>query len=239
MEKINEENSVSPAQIKLRLKFEKSGAMKYIGHLDVMRYFQKLFRRAGTDIAYTTGFHPHQIMSFANPLGVGIESTGEYMDIAMNSKPDIPSLIESLNRENVEGFKILDAALLPEGTGKGMAEVARADYVISSQQPVTGDMISSLMEQPEINIEKKTKKGMKLMDIKPGIHELALRDDGSVFMSLSAGSVLNIRPELVLKAIFDHEGTDIRPFSYHITRLEQYDASGISLLDSGAGGDGK
>ena len=71
--------------MKLRIKFSKHGVMKFIGHLDVMRYFQKAMRRADIDIAYSTGFSPHQIMSFAQPLGVGVESNGEYMDVELNS----------------------------------------------------------------------------------------------------------------------------------------------------------
>ena len=55
--------------------------MKFIGHLDVMRYFQKAMRRADIPIAFTKGFSPHMIMSFANPLGVGLTSDGEYFDI--------------------------------------------------------------------------------------------------------------------------------------------------------------
>ena len=52
--------------MKVRIKFAKYGVMKYIGHLDIMRYFQKSMRRAKVDIAYTSGFSPHQIMSFAS-----------------------------------------------------------------------------------------------------------------------------------------------------------------------------
>ncbi len=55
--------------------------LRFIGHLDVMRFFQKAIRRAGIDIAYSSGFSPHQIMSFASPLGLGVESRGEYLDI--------------------------------------------------------------------------------------------------------------------------------------------------------------
>ena len=60
--------------MKIRIKFAKEGTMKFIGHLDVMRYFQKVMRRADVDIRYSEGFSPHQIMSFASPLGVGMES---------------------------------------------------------------------------------------------------------------------------------------------------------------------
>ena len=71
--------------MKVRIKFAKSGAMRFIGHLDVMRFFQKAIRRAGIDVAYSEGFSPHQIMSFAAPLGVGLTSNGEYLDIEVRS----------------------------------------------------------------------------------------------------------------------------------------------------------
>ena len=67
--------------MKIRIKFSKQGAMKFIGHLDTMRYFQKAMRRADVDIRYSEGFSPHQIMSFAAPLGVGLTGSGEYLDI--------------------------------------------------------------------------------------------------------------------------------------------------------------
>ena len=70
--------------MKVRIKFAKSGVMKFVGHLDMMRYFQKAMRRADIDIKYSEGFSPHQIMSFAAPLGVGITSDGEYLDINGN-----------------------------------------------------------------------------------------------------------------------------------------------------------
>ena len=70
--------------MKIRIKFRKWGVMKFIGHLDMMRYFQKAVRRAKIDIRYSEGYSPHQIMSFAAPLGVGITSDGEYFDIEGN-----------------------------------------------------------------------------------------------------------------------------------------------------------
>ena len=71
--------------MKIRIKFRKQGAVKFVGHLDIMRYFQKVMRRADVDIRYSEGFSPHQIMSFAAPLGVGLTSNGEYVDIEVNS----------------------------------------------------------------------------------------------------------------------------------------------------------
>ena len=71
--------------------------MKFIGHLDVMRYFQKAMRRAEVDIAYSEGFSPHQKMSFAQPLGVGLTSSGEYFDIEANSTQSSQEMIKRLN----------------------------------------------------------------------------------------------------------------------------------------------
>ena len=64
-----------------RIRFAKYGVVKFIGHLDTMRYFQKAVRRSELPIKYSQGFNPHQLMVFAQPLGVGITSDGEYMDI--------------------------------------------------------------------------------------------------------------------------------------------------------------
>ena len=94
--------------MKLRVKFSKHGVLRFIGHLDVMRYFQKAIRRAEIDIAYSTGFSPHQIMSFAAPLGVGLESNGEYMDIEVHSLTSAKEFVDALNAQMADGIKVLE-----------------------------------------------------------------------------------------------------------------------------------
>ena len=73
------------AGMKVRVKFAKYDNMRFIGHLDVMRFFQKALRRAGIDVAYSTGFSPHQIMSLHRRSGWGCAAMGEYMDIELRS----------------------------------------------------------------------------------------------------------------------------------------------------------
>jgi len=116
--------------MKLRVKFSKYGALRFIGHLDVMRFFQKAIRRAGIDIAYSSGFSPHQIMSFAQPLGIGLESNGEYMDIEVNSITTEADMMQQLNAQMVEGIEVLEIKLLPETAGNAMASVSAATYTI-------------------------------------------------------------------------------------------------------------
>ena len=72
--------------MRVRIRFEKTGIMRYVGHLDLMRFFQKAVKRSGLPIRYSEGFNPHQIMSFASPLGVGITSDGEYMDLTLSAE---------------------------------------------------------------------------------------------------------------------------------------------------------
>ena len=83
--------------MKIRIKFAKEGAMKFIGHLDMMRYFQKVMRRANVNIRYSEGFSPHQIMSFAAPLGVGLTSRGEYVDIEALSTDSSQEMLRRIN----------------------------------------------------------------------------------------------------------------------------------------------
>lgn len=79
-----------------RIRFAKYGVIKFIGHLDIMRYFQKAVRRSGLLIEYSQGYSPHQLMVFASPLGVGITSDGEYMDISVEN--DAPEIINAVKR---------------------------------------------------------------------------------------------------------------------------------------------
>ena len=62
--------------MKVRIKFTKLGSLRYIGHLDFMRAIQKIIRRSDVQAAFTKGYSPHLILSFAAPLGVGLEGTG-------------------------------------------------------------------------------------------------------------------------------------------------------------------
>ena len=116
--------------LKARIKFRKYGVMKFIGHLDIMRYFQKAMRRAEIPIAFTGGYSPHMVMSFANPLGVGLTSDGEYFDIELSESVDFAQAVRRLNEVMVEGMEIVNMIEISDDKKKtGMAIVAAADYL--------------------------------------------------------------------------------------------------------------
>ncbi|WP_394522110.1 TIGR03936 family radical SAM-associated protein [Lacrimispora sp. JR3] len=218
--------------MKLRIKFSKHGPVKFIGHLDVMRYFQKAIRRAGIDIKYSEGFSPHQIMSFAAPLGVGLTSNGEYMDIEVNSMTDTKTLMDQLNAAMVDGIHILECRILEERAKNAMSLVAAADYTLTfreGKQPEDKDGffkgLEAFINQPQIVIMKKTKKGEKEVDIKPGIYQLSVNDE-TIFMKVSAGSADNLKPDLVMEAYYNFLGLPLPEFAFHVQREEVYANTG-------------
>ena len=223
--------------------------MIFIGHLDLMRYFQKAMRRSGVDISYTAGFSPHQIMSFAQPLGVGIYSTGEYMDIQVDSEPDTEKIKNALNSVMSEGIDILSVNALDEKAENSMASVAAAEYNVYFRQGHCPDfdiekVLAAFMSQGSINILKETKKGSRELDLKEHIFDIGYKpfgtdnspgdgaDDicinaadfhaGFVHMLLDASSGGNIKPSLVMKELYSFAGKDLADFDIIVLRRDMY-----------------
>ncbi|HIX15466.1 MAG TPA: TIGR03936 family radical SAM-associated protein, partial [Candidatus Hungatella pullicola] len=198
-------------------------------------YFQKAMRRAEIDIRYSEGFSPHQIMSFAAPLGLGLTSNGEYMDIEVNSMADCESLKKALNQVMAEGIQILSCHRLEDTAKNAMSIVAAADYTLTFRDSAVPEdlpgFLNGLLEfygKDQIRIVKKTKKGEKEMDLKPLIYDLQIRGE-AVFLKVSAGSSCNIKPELVMEAYYNSLGQTCPEFAFQIQREEVY-----ALDDQGA-----
>ena len=220
--------------LKLRIKFKKFGHLKFIGHLDTMRYFQKLIRRSEIDIKYSEGFSPHQIMSFAFPLGVGMCSEAEYVDIECNSITTTEDIKNALNEQTVEGFEIVNVICLPDNVKNAMASVGFAKYRIdfrAGMEPLfdLGEAIHKFYDiQNQIIVNKQTKKSVREIDLKQGIQELYF-ENGSIYMHLTASSGDNIKPELVIKTLYEFMDCEYNELSYEITRLELYDQDDVAL----------
>ncbi len=205
--------------------------MKFVGHLDIMRYFQKAMRRSNINIRYSEGFSPHQIMSFAAPLGVGITSNGEYLDIEVTDSPQSASskdMTDRLNQAMVEEIRILSCRMLPDSSKNAMSIVCAADYTLEfsagSQPEDLDDFFSRLKEffgRDQILITKKTKKGQREMDLKPLIYRLE-RQNHSVFMQVSTGSTDNIKPEMVMEAFYQAQQWEYPKFAFRVQREEVY-----------------
>lgn len=225
--------------MKVRIKFAKRGVMRFIGHLDIMRYFQKAFRRANVDIAYTAGFSPHQIMSFAAPLGVGLTSEGEYLDIEVHSTDNSARMVERMNAVMADGMEILSWRKLPEESKNAMSLVAAADYRLTFREgckPEDMDAFKAAAEafyaQESIVVMKASKRSEREVDLKPLIHDMHM-DGEAIFLRLTTGSAENIKPELVMETLYRFMEKEYTPFTFQITRLEVYAEDMVSLEELG------
>lgn len=233
--------------MKIRIKFRKYGVMKYIGHLDIMRYFQKCMRRAKIDIAYSGGFSPHQIMSFAAPLGVGVTSDGEYVDIEVNSSESTETSLKRLNEVMAEGVLVTSYRRLKDTDKKAMSLVAAADYELHIKNGYEVPQVDFeeayrkfYLESSEILITKQTKKSEKVMDLKKLVYDFQIHyeEDKPVFyLKVCTGSTDNVKPELVLEAFYKSFGVELEPLSIQIHRIDVYGWEGGELVSLGEMGE--
>lgn len=212
--------------MKARIKFRKYGVLRFIGHLDVMRFFQKLMRRADIPIAFTGGYSPHMIMSFASPLGIGLTSDGEYLDIELTAPVDSREAIKRMNKECVEGIEIISIRQISdEKKMTGMTILAAADYLISVKKGALPEnwkeAFADFMAQREICVIKQTKRSEREEDIRPLIFRWKIQGE-NIWLQLAAGSKNNLKPDLVMDTFLSVCAIpeDSVSFAYH--RLEMY-----------------
>lgn len=164
----------------------------------------RIFRRSGLPVWYTEGFNPHPYYSFALALSLGFESGCEILDFNItDDNMPVEVIREKLNAVMPEGMKIV--SVKPQK--KKITEIAKAEYRIVLNSEDTEQLfadIQGLMAAEEILIEKKTKRGMKTVDIKPETEILKVEKSGDILeiiMRLPAGTQTNFNPTLFLDAL--------------------------------------
>ena len=245
--------------MKARIKFSKQGKLKYIGHLDMMRYFQKAISRAGLPVAYSQGFNPHQIMTFSNPLGIGMTSDAEYMDIELTEEVPSDAGVERLNAVMVDDIKVLSFKYLPEGAKNAMSSTDMASYEVTFSDTLAEEiieqfkglpprayfcdnklhyeaLIDNFMMQKRCIFIKQTKKSTTEIDILPLIYKFSYNNDNnSFYITCCANSANNIKPEVIIGKLLEFAGIEVElnRAGLHINRRELYNSDGISLDNVG------
>ena len=238
-----------------RIKFSRLGPVKYLGHLDMLRYFQKVILRSNLPIRYSEGFNPHQIMSFAYPLGVSMETMGDYLDIDLVFDDSFEfsdvnreiaycnQMKDAMNNVMDEGMALEGVSLVPAGELTAMAAVYAADYSIrcKSDKNITPAMIQDYLMQPEILILKESKKSKKgdatnVIDIKEGILSFSLASsyspDTFVFSaSLRSGSEMNIKAQTLVQSFGEFCQANL--FITELQRVELYRMSPKGIVSLG------
>lgn len=209
--------------VKYRICFTKTDKMQYIGHLDLLTYFQRAIKRAGLPIAYSLGFNPHQLTSFAIPLPLGMESVSEFVDIQLKEYMDCDEIKARLNNASTTGIEILDVRKLAEGEKGCAAIVCAAHYKIELDAKIESfdKKFAELNKKPEWIVEKRGKKAVKEVDIKPEVYSFEILPDcekTTVLTCIATGSGVNLKPELLLSFIYSNLGLELNMNKINIAR---------------------
>lgn len=194
-----------PTPLNVRVKFQKTGDLQYISHLDLQRTLHRILVRAGIPMWYTKGFNPHAKIVFSTPLSVGAQSVCEMVDIRIDRDMPCDVIKELLNREVTEELRILDVYV---PTTK-FSDIAWATYKIELHEAgiaTKGEKILALLKEKELLTTKKTKSGEKEINIRPLIRSVSVDSDATeerllltVMLSIGADNYLN--PELLLTVL--------------------------------------
>lgn len=176
-------------------RYRKFGRAKYISHLDMVRVFNRVFRRGGIPIAYSEGFNPHPKISFALPLSVFYESECEIMLFSTTEEITEEDLLKRFSYVMPEGLEVIEVK-------RGKPDIKHLTYCLYNVycNLPSQKQLDDFLRLSEMVVPKKTKSGIKDTDIRSDITDIKL-EDGFMTMLLSAGSQANLKPDVVIKAM--------------------------------------
>lgn len=210
-----------------RALFEKTGSAVYISHLDLMRLFQRAFKRAGLSLTHTKGFNPRPSVSIALPLSLGVSSRCELLDFTLEGDPvSNEDICTRLNNSLVKGVRVLQVY---DGGAK-IGNLAFLDCVVTLEYdrllPYDAvQQIENLFAQDELIVEKKGKNGVVEQNIIPMIRRLAVKQGSAQQLELHA-QVCCQNPSLnpmQLSAAVEKYLPELAPDFTVCSRVEIYD----------------
>ncbi len=207
---------------KLRLYFKKYDNMRFVGHLDLLKTVQRAITRANIPAAYSQGFNPHQIVSFAMPLSLGYTGLSEIVEIDLESDIDENDCIKRLNSVFPKGLEIIRAETLKEGEKTAASLVEGAVYEIGFPEELwdkLGDAVNKILNATEILIEKESKHKINYVNIRGLINSISLipENPGIIRISCAAGSVKTVRLDHILEEFYKFMGMDFSTYKYKNT----------------------
>ncbi len=202
--------------IKYRIKFTKEDKMRFVGHLDLMNVFRRAIKRAGLPVAFSQGFNPHQLISFALPLPMGMASLGDYADFVLSHSVNSNDIITGLNGQMPNGLQVIACAELLPGAKSAGALVCAALYEISFNKSIN-EICAQILNSDEIIIKKKSKSKDEYTNVRPHIHDIKIMDDCRINAIFSAGSNVNLKAEHFVNYISE---TSPEPYEAKIVRLD-------------------
>lgn len=203
--------------MRLAVVFTKEAPVRFVSHLDVQRLFQRAFRRAKLPLAYSQGFNPHPLVSFATALSVGMTSRGEYLDVTLAEELSPHEFTERVQSALPAGVRIIEAFDMGASRSSLTSAMRSAEYAVNVlfERPVTEEELKAAVEEllsGEIVVQKKTKGGIKPKDIRPMILEMRVNEAEGQRASLYLKGVLSaeggLNPDVLMGELYSKLGVN-------------------------------
>ena len=199
--------------MKMLVVFEKKERLRHVGHLDLMRAMQRALRRSGVPIAFSQGFNPHLLVTFAAPLSVGMPGLREVMEVPLSAEISEEDFKEKLRAALPPELPCVAVRAVEDRHPAPMALLFAAAYQVNVQEQAEKLLaaIPSLLEKGEVMALKKTKSGEKMTDIRPMIYEIKQLDDHRFDCVLALREAATCKVELLMDALTAEAGLEARP----------------------------
>lgn len=198
--------------MKMRVVYAVTEGLKYIGHLDLMRAFQRALRRSRLPVCYSQGYNPHILLTLAAPLSVGYEGLREVMDVPLSRDVSEADFMADLNAALPPLIRCVEARQLPDDHPKPMAVLAAAGYLIRPQEDALRlqQAIHEYLQQPNLPAQRKGKGGMVQFDLRPLIYSLRPQDE-AIAALLALSQQGTCRPDLLMQSLSEFAGLKQAP----------------------------
>lgn len=223
------EQQAPPAQ-KLQVRYAKRGRARFTSHRDFHRALERALRRAGVPMAYSSGYNPHQRISFSNASPTGAATEAEYLELALREVVDPDAVRAALDAALPEGMDILEVVPSPPG---GIADRLNASIweirVAGLPRAMLEQAVAALLAAESVEVERMTKTGMRTFDARAAIIDLTVTADDTLRLVSLHGTPL-VRPDDVLQALARADESFAPADPPLLTRLAQGDWDGTRIV---------
>ena len=194
-------------RIIVRIRFSKTGKVRFVSHRDVARLFERALRKLRLPVAYSEGFSPRPKLSFGLALSVAHESDAEYLDVELNELPDLEGLPQALTAALPDGIDVIGVVALDQGMASLQQAIIscmwRVEVIGAPVVEVTAAVAEALVS-PELPLERVRKGKTAVADVRPAIIDLEVEgptEDGVQLVAHLATESVSLRPSELVKVL--------------------------------------
>lgn len=188
---------------RVRIVFARGENVRYVGHLDMVRTWERIIRRAGLPIAYSEGFNPRPRLTFASALQVGCTSDDEMLDVILAHRLDLSEIQQMLDRAMPEGLRVVDVSEVAYSAPALQTQITASEFFVAIDLPLEElrTRVQGLLDAPRIERRRRD----KTYDLRALIYDMWVEGAGGaavgIGMKLAAGEAGTGRPDEVVSAL--------------------------------------